>query len=69
MRESGSLPAEPRAKGGAWFSHRPNRRAPILVNRHGRIEPRAIKRKPKEHALLTKPRDEARAGLLEGKSM
>ncbi len=33
-------------------------------NRPGRVEPRAIKRRPKEHALLTKPRDQARAELL-----
>lgn len=32
--------------------------------RPNRIEPRAIKRRPKEHALLTQPRDEARAQLL-----
>ena len=38
-------------------------------NRPGRIEPRAIKRRPKEHALLTKPRDEARAELLNAKAM
>jgi len=38
-------------------------------NRPGRVEPRAIKRRPKEHALLTKPRNEARADLLKGKSM
>jgi len=41
----------------------------IVGNRPGRVEPRAIKRRPKEHALLTKPRDEARAELLKGKSM
>jgi len=37
-------------------------------NRPDRIEPRAIKRRPKEHALLTKPRAEARADLLAGKA-
>jgi hypothetical protein len=36
-------------------------------NRPDRVEPRAIKRRPKPHALLTKPRDEARADLLAGK--
>jgi DDE family transposase len=36
-------------------------------NRFGRVEPRAVKRRPKEHALLTKPRAEARAELLAGK--
>jgi hypothetical protein len=33
------------------------------------LEPRAIKRRPKEHAVLTKPRDQARADLLKGKLM
>jgi len=33
-------------------------------NRPGRVEPRAIKRRPKPHALLTKPRDQARAELI-----
>ena len=37
-------------------------------NRPDRIEPRAIKRRPKEHALLTKPRAEARAELFAGKA-
>ncbi len=41
----------------------------IVGDRPGRVEPRAIKRRPKEHALLTKPRDEARADLMKGKSM
>ncbi len=41
----------------------------VIGNRPGRIEPRAIKRRPKEHALLTKPRDQARAELLKGKTM
>lgn len=31
--------------------------------RPNRVEPRAIKRRPKNHKLLTKPRDEARAEL------
>ncbi len=35
-----------------------------IGNRPGRTEPRAIKRRPKPHDLLTKPRDEARADLL-----
>ena len=35
-------------------------------NRPGRVEPRAVKRRPKPHRLLTKPRDEARAELLAG---
>ena len=37
-------------------------------NRPGRVEPRAIKRRPKEHALLTKPRAQARAELLKEKT-
>jgi len=41
----------------------------VVGNRPGRVEPRAIKRRPKEHALLTKPRHEARAELLKGKPM
>jgi hypothetical protein len=36
-------------------------------HRPNRVEPRAIKRRPKPHKLLTKPRDEARADLLAGK--
>lgn len=38
-----------------------------IGNRPGRVEPRAIKRRPKPHALLTKPRQEARAELLKGR--
>ena len=41
----------------------------VVGNRPWRVEPRAIKRRPKEHALLTKPRAEARAELLKGKPM
>ncbi len=37
-------------------------------HRPNRVEPRAIKRRPKPHKLLTKPRDEARAELLAGKA-
>ena len=33
-------------------------------DRPNRIEPRAVKRRPKPHDLLTKPRAEARAALL-----
>jgi len=36
-------------------------------HRPDRVEPRAIKRRPKEHALLMVPRQEARARLLAGK--
>lgn len=36
----------------------------IVGNRPGRVEPRAVKRRPKPHDLLTKPREQARAELL-----
>jgi hypothetical protein len=36
-------------------------------NRPGRVEPRACKRRPKHGALLTTPRDQARAKLLRGR--
>jgi len=35
-------------------------------HRPNRIEPRAVKRRPKPHALLTLPRADARAALLAG---
>jgi hypothetical protein len=34
-----------------------------LPHRPGRVEPRAVKRRPKEHPLLTKTREEARRQL------
>jgi hypothetical protein len=37
-------------------------------NRPGRVEPRAVKRRPKPHKLLTEPRHAARAKLLAAKS-
>jgi hypothetical protein len=37
-------------------------------NRPDRVEPRAIKRRPKPHKFLTQPRDKARAQLLSGKA-
>lgn len=37
-----------------------------IGDRPDRIEPRAIKRRPKPHKLLTQPRQEARAALLRG---
>ena len=37
-----------------------------IGERPDRVEPRAIKRRPKPHKLLTKPRAEARAALLHG---
>ena len=42
--------------------------AHVIGNRPGRIEPRAVKRRPKPHDLLTKPRAQARAELLKEKS-
>lgn len=41
-----------------------NLAAYVVGKRPGRVEPRAVKRRPKPHALLTKPRDQARAELL-----
>ncbi len=38
----------------------------LIGNRPHRVEPRAVKRRPKPHKLLTKPRDEARAELMAG---
>ncbi len=38
-----------------------------IGHRPGRMEPRAVKRRPKPHNLLTKPRAQARAELLEPK--
>ena len=43
-----------------------NLRGHIIGNRPDRVEPRAIKRRPKPHDLLTKPRAEARAELIAG---
>lgn len=37
-----------------------------IGHRPNRIEPRAIKRRPKPHDLLREPRDQARAKLLAG---
>lgn len=37
-----------------------------IGDRPDRVEPRAIKRRPKPHKLLTQPREEARAALLRG---
>lgn len=38
----------------------------VVGKRPDRIEPRAVKRRPRWDKLLTKPRDEARADLLAG---
>ena len=40
----------------------------IVGNRPGRVEPRAVKRRPKPHDLLTQPRARARAELLGGRA-
>ena len=45
-----------------------NLAAHIVGDRPGRVEPRAIKRRPKPHDLLTKPRHKARAELLGARS-
>ena len=37
----------------------------IVGDRPNRVEPRAVKRRPQPLALLTKPRSEARAELLQ----
>jgi hypothetical protein len=42
--------------------------AHVVGHRPGRLEPRAIKRRPKPHDLLTKPRAQARAEMIEAKS-
>jgi putative transposase len=41
-----------------------NMAAYTIGNRPGRVEPRAVKRRPKPHKLLLKPRDQARAELM-----
>jgi len=38
---------------------------PRVGRRTGRIEPRAVKRRPKQYPLMTKPRTQARAEVLE----
>ena len=40
----------------------------VVGHRPGRIEPRAVKRRPKPHHLLTKPRAQARAEMIGAKS-
>ncbi len=39
----------------------------LVGHRPDRVEPRAIKRRPKPHKLLKRPRDEARAKLISGR--
>jgi hypothetical protein len=41
----------------------------IIGDRPDRVEPRAVKRRPKPHPLLTKPRAQARAELMHGGSV
>jgi len=41
----------------------------IIGDRPDRVEPRAVKRRPKPHPLLTKPRAQARAELIHGTSV
>ena len=41
-------------------------RRPLVGQRPDRVEPRAVKRRPKPHDLLTKPRAQARAELMRG---
>ena len=42
--------------------------AHLVGDRPDRVEPRAIKRRPKPHRLLNQPRAQARAELLAGVS-
>lgn len=48
--------------------HRTHLAGHRVGNRPNRVEPRAIKRRPKSHKLLTEPRDEARTRLRAGPS-
>jgi hypothetical protein len=48
------------------LTHREHLSHHEVGHRPNRIEPRAVKRRPKPHALLTVPRAEARAALLAG---
>ncbi len=55
---------------GAWIDHETNQELLFVLiaqqkigHRPGRIEPRAVKRRPKPFALLMKPREEARAEI------
>ena len=49
-------------------AHLRNLAGHCVGNRPNRVEPRAVKRRPKPHRLLTKPRAEARLELLAGAS-
>ncbi len=55
---------------GAWIDHETNQELLFVLiaqqkigHRPGRIEPRAVKRRPKPFALLMKPREKARAEI------
>lgn len=50
-------------------AHMTNLAGHRVGDRPDRVEPRAVKRRPKSHRLLTKPRAEARRELLAGVSM
>ena len=52
-----SLHAKTQHLGVTWYP---------VGKRPNRVEPRAIKRRPKPHKLLTQPREEARAKLIAG---
>ena len=56
--------SNPRMLANLVDTHLANLAGHRVGHRPDRIEPRAIKRRPKPHRLLTKPRDEARADLL-----
>jgi len=54
--------------GALVAAHLANLAGHRVGNRPDRVEPRAVKRRPKPHRLLTKPRAEARLELLAGAS-
>jgi putative transposase len=60
------LPADERVRQGRHFLAEVAKER--VGNRPDRYEPRALKRRPKEYDRLNKPRAEARANLLRGKS-
>jgi len=49
-------------------THLKNLASHRVGHRPDRVEPRAVKRRPKPHPLLTKPRAEARLDLIAGAS-
>ena len=58
---------EPELAGRIIAAHLQHLAGHEVGHRPNRIEPRAVKRRPKPHPLLMQPRDEARAALLAGK--